>query len=648
MASLLNHYRSPAQVRGYTQRMLRALVLVSGLLLLGIVVWWLDARREQREALLEPRRPATQEPSTDSSDVSTDVDKGGVERSESLLDPAAAMVIGEQELPPARTVVDVRTALARALEAERQGRLLVPPDDSAIGWYRAALALDPANVAAQQGLEGLVQRFVDEANIALDEGRTFEVFEVLPLLMALAPDAQGVVDLKARLELLRQVDDLLIAANEARARGVLRGRNSALGFLRQALAIDPTSREVDRALRELEAQHLGEAVAAATAGAWAGVDGHFQRADEVRPSSEEQSAARREVETLRARRRDQALVDARAKLAARQIADAQVAVRNYLELGGDPDRAEELGEQMAQALRYNGHAPGERLRDPFVTAPGATGPELVVQPLGSFVMGSPTGEKGRSRAEGPQHDVRLARAFAFALSETTVAEFARFVAATEYQTEAERRGRSDVYDLRNGRIVSRRGVNWRHDYIGEPAAEALPVVHVSWNDAKAYVHWLAAQTAKPYRLPTEAEFEYVLRAGTRGRFYWGEDIPPRALENLTGSVDTSPRRGRWTESFKGYGDGHWGPAPVASFPAHPWGLHDLAGNVSEWVEDCWHANYVRAPEDGSAWVNAGCESRVVRGGSWGSAPLDVRSAHRLAVKASARGARVGFRVARDL
>jgi formylglycine-generating enzyme required for sulfatase activity len=124
------------------------------------------------------------------------------------------------------------------------------------------------------------------------------------------------------------------------------------------------------------------------------------------------------------------------------------------------------------------------------------------------------------------------------------------------------------------------------------------------------------------------------------------------VENLTGERDNSPAKREWTASFKDYSDGHWGPAPAGSLIdeklAHPMGVHDIAGNVSEWTEDCWHQNYARAPVDGSAWINPGCSLRVVRGGYWASAPVQSRAAARKSLSADKYGPVFGFRIARDL
>ena len=214
--------------------------------------------------------------------------------------------------------------------------------------------------------------------------------------------------------------------------------------------------------------------------------------------------------------------------------------------------------------------------------------------------------------------------------------------------QLKRLGASAVYDESSGRIADRRGMSWRNSYDGGKASDDAPVVNVSWNDANAYLQWLSTRTGKHYRLPSEAEFEYAERAGSTTRYSWGDGNPTKPLANLTGEGDRSPSKRGWSNFFPHYDDGYWGPAPVRSYPPDAFGLYDMEGNVSEWVEDCWHDNYTRAPRDSSAWVNPGCERRVVRGGSWGSDPLQMRSAFRLSAPADTRSARVGFRVARDL
>jgi formylglycine-generating enzyme required for sulfatase activity len=162
------------------------------------------------------------------------------------------------------------------------------------------------------------------------------------------------------------------------------------------------------------------------------------------------------------------------------------------------------------------------------------------------------------------------------------------------------------------------------------------VISVSWEDAVAYAEWLSQQTGKHYRLPTEAEWEYTARAGTETAYWWGDEIGKnRANCNGCGS--------QW--------DGKQ-TAPVGSFKPNPWRLHDTAGNVYEWVQDCWHKNYAGAPEDGSkVWETEGsgdCNLRVIRGGSWNDWPRLVRSATRGGHVPGLRANTLGFRLAQDL
>jgi formylglycine-generating enzyme required for sulfatase activity len=248
----------------------------------------------------------------------------------------------------------------------------------------------------------------------------------------------------------------------------------------------------------------------------------------------------------------------------------------------------------------------------------------------------------------PQHAVTLDKGFAMARSAVTVGQFREFVRASGYAPDSVKLGGASVYDERSGALRDDPRATWQDDYAGRKAGDDLPVVNISWDDAKAYADWLSQRTGKIYRLPSEAEFEYALRGGTTSRYWWGDGTPTHPVENLTGSGDRSHSGRRWSNSFRGYRDGYWGPAPVMSFAANPFGLYDINGNVSEWVADCWHDNYIRAPGNASAWLNPGCVAHVVRGGSWGSSPEQVDSAYRQGANGDVRSGRVGFRVVREL
>ena len=297
---------------------------------------------------------------------------------------------------------------------------------------------------------------------------------------------------------------------------------------------------------------------------------------------------------------------------------------------------------------------------------GSLGPSLAVVPAGSFIMGSPESEVGRYTDESPQHGVTFARAFAAGKTEVSVGEFRRFIETSGYRTDAEKGSGSFFRDPEDGAWRLDERLNWRYTSYGETAADNLPVVHVSWNDAQAYVQWLSQQTGKHYRLPSEAELEYVNRAGSTTIFAWGNGAPTEKIANVKGEKDrpyTGDRVWEPTEGehiyafsdgatplyFEGYQDGYGQPAPVASFPANAFGIYDTTGNVWEWAQDCWHGNYEHAPTDGSAWDDIGnCGQRVVRGGSWYCFPRHVRAANRWRNFPIFRNMYVGFRVARDL
>ena len=164
---------------------------------------------------------------------------------------------------------------------------------------------------------------------------------------------------------------------------------------------------------------------------------------------------------------------------------------------------------------------------------------------------------------------------------------------------------------------------------------------VSWNDAKAYARWLSQETGKRYRLSSEAEWEYVARAGSRAARYWKEDSDQ--CRNANGADASTDFRGRAACS-----DGYSETSPVGSYLANAFGLHDVLGNVWEWVEDCWNHTYSGAPSTGRAWRRGDCDLRIVRGGAWNDIPQGLRFADRYGDTAGLRGNIYGFRVVRTL
>jgi formylglycine-generating enzyme required for sulfatase activity len=176
----------------------------------------------------------------------------------------------------------------------------------------------------------------------------------------------------------------------------------------------------------------------------------------------------------------------------------------------------------------------------------------------------------------------------------------------------------------------------------------LPVVNVTWNDAVAYGEWLSQQTGKRYRLPSEAEWEYSARAGTETEYWWGSSGKSRMASYRSLPWDIKQIMFWGVLPLLVIISGRQHTEPVGSFPRNPFGLYDTAGNVSEWVQDCWHDNYNAAPRNGSAWEAKGVGHRVIRGGSWTDEPRDLRSSARKRLDADDRNFYIGFRLARDI
>jgi len=543
----------------------------------------------------------------------------------------------------------VREALhAEALAAESAERWFGIDPPGALDLHLALLASDPADSAAAAGRERVVAALGTAFDAALREGRTDEA-QQLAAVLAVVDSAgepgrqQALADLHTALALVRLGHERRAAGAWLAPRGA-----SAVSAFREAQDLVPRLLPAREGLQSIETALLARAAAAAAAG----------RFDEA--AQDLTRAGRLGLDGVRLQDARATLAQQRAEAAALALADVDIALQR-LDLQQASRRLaqaeridplapglDERNQRLALARRYGHFQPGQRFADALVG--GGSGPEMVVIPHGRFLMGAIPGENGARDNEGPPHTVRFDRGFALAVRETTVAEFARFVAATGHVTVAERRGRSTVYDERSGRMIELRGADWRRGFDGRSdAADQDPVLHVAFADAAAYAEWLAVRSGQSYRLPSEAEFEYALRAGSTGPWAWGRTLPASAAPgNLTGDGDRSPQGRRWGQPIRAWSDGAWGPAAVGSYPVEGFGTFDLIGNASEWVEDCWHDSYRRAPDDGRAWVNPGCAERVVRGGSWASTLDQARSSFRLQVPVGLSSARVGFRVARDL
>jgi formylglycine-generating enzyme required for sulfatase activity len=282
-----------------------------------------------------------------------------------------------------------------------------------------------------------------------------------------------------------------------------------------------------------------------------------------------------------------------------------------------PDQCHRLGSHRV-LVRTTTDARCLEIKDTFRDC--AECPEMVLVPGGSFLMGSPAYEiekedffTGLTGTERPQVQVTIRRPFGVGRFAVTFAEWDACVAdnrCNKHQPDDREWGRG-----------------------------SRPVINVSWNHAKSFTKWLSESTGKRYRLLSEAEREYVARAGTTGPFWWGTEINTQRA-NYNGLL--RPYAGSPQGEFRNK------TLPVYSFAGNPWGLRNVHGNVWEWTEDCWNDNHAGNPGDGSARTTGVCRLHVMRGGSWSDEPVYLRSAMRNRGTTDEQYTTVGFRVARDL
>ena len=541
-----------------------------------------------------------------------------------------------------------RTAARRALT---KGDLFETAQ-SAIPLLLALQKLQPGNLQDAELLEKSRAALLSQAWAALAENEDLASLRYAQrqgtVLRSLWPEYPQVQEYLTAVDRVGQAFDLTLAGEAQLRANTLDVTGGALEKFRKALALWPALLRAQRGLGSVEDVLVAQTQQMAFAGDFDGAYGLLARASQVRGSPLLVQVVGARIEAARNERlrrmRDAGLI---ALGTGNGLQFAREQLVDMLRIAKPGDAASvALRQRIDLVSRYDVFRPGQVFTDEMPDA--SRGPSMVVVPFGEFLMGSATGEPDASVEEQPQHRVSFERGFAMGRYEITLGQFRRFVEATGYVPRATQRGHSMAYDVRSGNFVRGSGIDWRSGYDGQPAEDAMPVIHVTARDAEAYAAWLSQQTGAHYRLPSEAEFEYALRAGGQGRFPWGNTAPPAGVENLAGGKDVSPRGRHWNNAFPGYADGWWGPAPVGSFAANRFGLYDMGGNVSEWVADCWHKGYRRAPANGAAWVNPGCRNRMYRGGSWSSAPAQVRSAWRVSGGVDVTNARVGFRLVRQL
>ena len=281
------------------------------------------------------------------------------------------------------------------------------------------------------------------------------------------------------------------------------------------------------------------------------------------------------------------------------------------------------------------HAPGTAFKD------CADCPEMVAVPAGRFTMGFEGGEKGRY--EGPVREMEVKRSFAAGRHEITNSQYRKFVNETGHVSG------KGCFALSGTTYVQLPNTDWSDPGYGRPIGDDEPVACVSWDDAQAYAAWLSKRTGKRYRLLTETEWEYAARAGRMGRFTWADAKDACREANVFDESGKQAKPELTMIPVAPCNDGFPGPAPVGKLAANAFGLHDMIGNVWEWVEDCYVMTHTDdAPRDGSAQVRYGCDRRGSRGGSWISSIDRQRPAFRGRDPAELTSQIFGFRIARDL
>lgn len=271
-------------------------------------------------------------------------------------------------------------------------------------------------------------------------------------------------------------------------------------------------------------------------------------------------------------------------------------------------------------------------------------PVMAVLPAGRFDMGSPDSDPQNGFDEGPQHEVQFASPFAIGKYEVTRGEFAAFFRASGYSME-------DGCHYRTGPQPEFSSVfHWLNPNYEQ--TDRHPVVCVSWKDAQAYASWLSRGTGHTYRLPSEAEWEYAARAGTTTSRYWGMSEDDGCEYANGADLSSAADLPGWTVAQ--CHDGYLHSAEVGTFKPNGFGLHDMLGNVAEWIEDCWNETFEGAPIDGSVWREGNCSRPILRGASWHDDPRFLRSANRYGFEAldwdnkESRYYNFGFRVARSI
>ena len=613
---------------GRSRSSLTTLALTMAIIaLLGVGVWWGWQEYPQLfgQGTNDSQQSAQQAVTTDVPGETlreTELEETGEAVARTEQAPPLEKAEAEQPAPkePALSLKEAEVArLLVAAEADLKARRLTSPvGNNAWDRYQQVLEIDSANSDAIRGMEQVIETYMDLFGTAVQQEDFDQAESYLERIRDLHPDSPSLLTGRMQLEDARQARVDRLAEQE-------RQRQAQLERQRIAQAVENHWKSFDTALATV---NLNEATDI------------LNQIRTLNPEEPELAAGEQRLEALRVE-------------LARQQAEAIQAHWSAFDAAIQAEDLDKATDIFKQIRDLNPEEPGltageqrlemaqtelERKRQEALKLELAG--EMVSIPGGTFRMGDLSGEGEDD--EKPIHSVTVL-AFRMGKYEVTVGQFRRFVEATEYSTEAER-----TVDGKEGCVIYtgdgwkwRRGHSWRNP--GYSVVDDHPVVCVSWNDAQAFIAWLTEQTGESYRLPSEVEWEYAVRAGSTKKYYFGNSKSQlcRYANHADSSTDYSGRNKSCSDRI---GER---TTTVGRYLPNEFGLYDMHGNAWEWVQDCWNENYRGAPSNNRAWTGGDCSRSVLRGGSWGHAPEDLRSAARGRAVRSSRDDTIGFRLAQD-
>jgi len=562
----------------------------------------------------------------------------------------------EMEIPMV-SIVNLQDALTKADAAFLAGQYERgnTGEPGALEWYLAIVRYDANHMQALAGLDKTLGVLISLARQAAREGELNEASRVLKILtssLVAHPEIAGVAAELERSKLAAHLFQKALAFEKEKK--ILADdnnensstENNALAAYRKALEIYPDYQPARRAIDRLRSRRERAAMLLVKQNKFEAAVIALKQAEAIDANSPQLKLVSGHVYGRLNQAIREKIVLANLALDGLRIDPARQYHDEARRIFSPHPELVALAGRIDDVVHYGRFKARQVFSDAWAMSTPA--PEMVVIPYGQFVMGAPANAVSPPPSQLPRHKVTFVRGFAIARNEITVAQFRQFIESSSYQTRANSRGWSLVFDEKGGSMTRRSNVDWRHDHLGRIAKDDLPVVHVNLQDADAFAKWLSVKTGESYRVPSEAEFEYVLRADRDTLYPWGNEAPKKVVANLAGAGDKSTQSRSWGNAIAGYRDFHWGAAAVRSFPEESWGTYDMSGNVEEWVRDCWHDSYQRAPVDGTAWVNPGCKMGVTRGASWASSLNEASVGFRTSALIKTHNARIGFRVVRAL